>query len=209
MAYIYKITNLTNGKIYIGKTSESIEKRWKQHIRDSKKRKNEKRPLYDAMNKYGINNFKIETIEETSIPDKREVYWISFYNSYHNGYNATLGGDGKTRINYDLVINTYNKLKSQKLVAEKLGIDGQTVRRILKEKNIPIIKNIPGSKKITQYDLEYNFIKNFNSAGEAAREIILMGLSKSNISTSVGNRIRDCANGKLKTAYGFIWKFYI
>ena len=38
MPYIYKITNLVNGKIYIGKTSyNSIQERFKQHISDSKK----------------------------------------------------------------------------------------------------------------------------------------------------------------------------
>ena len=52
MAYIYKITNLINGKVYIGKTSEkTIEERFKIHIKDSKKEHCEKRPLYDAMNK--------------------------------------------------------------------------------------------------------------------------------------------------------------
>ena len=58
MAFIYKITNQLNGKLYIGKTSlPSVEERFKEHIRASKQERNEKRPLYDAMNKYGkINN---------------------------------------------------------------------------------------------------------------------------------------------------------
>lgn len=37
MSYIYKITNMINGKSYIGKTNLSIEKRFKEHCRDSKK----------------------------------------------------------------------------------------------------------------------------------------------------------------------------
>ena len=59
MAYIYKITNDINGKIYIGKTYNSIEKRFKEHCKDRLKRKCEQRPLYSAMNKYGIEHFYI------------------------------------------------------------------------------------------------------------------------------------------------------
>lgn len=69
MSYIYKITNLINGKMYIGKTSSSIEKRWREHISDSQKERCEKRPLYDAFNKYGIKNFQIEEVEEVENDD--------------------------------------------------------------------------------------------------------------------------------------------
>ena len=64
MGYIYKITNIINNKIYIGKTSYSVEDRFKQHIKDSVKDRCEKRPLYNAMNKYGVENFTVETIGE-------------------------------------------------------------------------------------------------------------------------------------------------
>lgn len=47
------------------------------------------------MNKYGSEHFHIKLIEETNNPEERERYWIQYYDSYHNGYNATLGGDGK------------------------------------------------------------------------------------------------------------------
>ena len=61
MSFIYKITNQINGKSYIGKTNlPSIQERFKEHISDSKRARMEKRPLYSAMNKYGIENFKIE-----------------------------------------------------------------------------------------------------------------------------------------------------
>ncbi len=54
MAYIYIIENDINDKKYIGKTTFSIEKRWAEHCRDCKREHLEKRPLYRAMNKYGI-----------------------------------------------------------------------------------------------------------------------------------------------------------
>lgn len=63
MAYIYIIENDINDKKYIGKTAFSIEKRWAEHCRDCKREHLEKRPLYRAMNKYGIQHFKIRELE--------------------------------------------------------------------------------------------------------------------------------------------------
>ena len=65
MAYIYKITNDINDKVYIGKTNLNIKKRFTQHCTDAFKEKNEKRPLYRAMQKYGVEHFHISLIEET------------------------------------------------------------------------------------------------------------------------------------------------
>ena len=82
------------------------------------KERNEKRPLYSAMNKYGVENFTVETIEETDNPEEREKYWIEYYGSFKNGYNATMGGDGKKYIDYDLVIATYKEIPVVNKVAE-------------------------------------------------------------------------------------------
>ena len=55
--FIYKITNKVNNKIYIGKTMTSIEKRFQEHIRESRKERAENRPLYRAIRKYGKREF--------------------------------------------------------------------------------------------------------------------------------------------------------
>lgn len=93
--FIYKIRNLINNKVYIGKT-KNIEIRWKKHIYLAKRKVN--RRLYDAMNKYGYNNFLIEIIEECTneLQNEREIYWIKKYNSLNKefGYNMTEGGEG-------------------------------------------------------------------------------------------------------------------
>lgn len=47
------------------------------------------------MKEYGIENFFVETLEETEEPEEREKYWIEYFGSFKNGYNATIGGDGK------------------------------------------------------------------------------------------------------------------
>lgn len=61
------------------------------------KDKNSSKPLYQAIRKYGVENFSFEVLEEcdTSLLDEKEVYYINLYNSYKEGYNATLGGQGK------------------------------------------------------------------------------------------------------------------
>ena len=82
MGFIYKVTNIINGKVYVGKTNKSIEARWQQHIYDSKRLND--RPFYNAINKYGQENFVLELVEqvEDELLNEREKYWIKEYNSY-------------------------------------------------------------------------------------------------------------------------------
>ena len=122
----------------MGKTMLTIEKRWQEHCKDSKRRKMEKRPLYSAMRKYGIENFKIEEIEECSdvIVNEREIYWIEKLQTFKNGYNATIGGDGKHYLDYDLICETYLEVKNLKETAKICGCCTDSVSNILKEKGI-------------------------------------------------------------------------
>ena len=98
IGYIYKIVNLVNNKIYIGKTINSVEHRLKEHIRTSKRKRTYTSYLYNAMNAYGEENFDIEVIEECqlSIIDERERFWIKKLNSQNPniGYNIQEGGEG-------------------------------------------------------------------------------------------------------------------
>ena len=61
---IYKIVNDVNSKVYVGKTTFTLEKRFKEHLSDATKRVEEQRPLYNAINKYGAEHFSIVLIEE-------------------------------------------------------------------------------------------------------------------------------------------------
>ncbi len=116
MGYIYKISNLKNNKIYIGKTTGTIQKRFKQHIRNAQQHIN--RYLYDAMNCYGYDNFKIEQIEQVNNDqlDEREIFWIAFLNSQNPqiGYNMTSGGQGG-----DTWTNNPHKQETIKKIKEK------------------------------------------------------------------------------------------
>ena len=90
---IYKYENKINHNIYIGQ-STNIDKRFAQHLYDATFRPEEGTGIDEAINKYGIDNFTFEIIEECDIDDldDKEIYWIDFYDSYHNGYNRTKGG---------------------------------------------------------------------------------------------------------------------
>ena len=85
MGIIYKITNISNNKIYIGKTIYSLNHRWQQHlnIAFNKNRPSYNYKLYKAIRKYGKDNFIIETLEDidNSLLNEKEIYWIKYYNS--------------------------------------------------------------------------------------------------------------------------------
>lgn len=94
---IYTITNNINNKKYVG-LSKNCYKRWYDHKEAAKRPKKPYQfrvPIYNAMRKYGINNFSFDIIEECPIDKlkEREVYWIEKLDTYNNGYNATKGGD--------------------------------------------------------------------------------------------------------------------
>ena len=160
------------------------------------------------MNKYGIEHFHIEVLEETDKPEERECFWIEQKGSFKNGYNATTGGDGKKYIDYDLVVATYKEIPVMRSVAKQLGISEDSVSRILqirKEKtlNASQASAISTGKIVNQYDLQNNFIQSFSSA-KAAAEALGKITSSSNGASS---HISDVCRGKRKTAYGFIWRF--
>lgn len=92
MGIIYKITNLLNGKIYIGQTRQKLNDRIRQHKNCKKKC-----GIDIAIQKYGIENFKIDVVEEVPVEmlSEREIFWIAELNAkVPNGYNLTEGGEG-------------------------------------------------------------------------------------------------------------------
>jgi hypothetical protein len=96
---IYKITNLINNKIYIGKDTTSDKNYYGSGILIKK-----------SIKKYGKENFKKEILEECDTNDKlcdREKYWINFYNSTNLtiGYNISKGGDGGDTLSNNPNIN--------------------------------------------------------------------------------------------------------
>lgn len=120
--HIYKITNIINGKIYVGKSKiEYIISRWNGTLKGTN--------VYNVgfsgdVRKYGVDNFKEEIIED-NIPleelNKKERYWINFYDSINpdKGYNKNCGSP-YSLINYDyknlkIDIDTHNRLKIESI----------------------------------------------------------------------------------------------
>lgn len=94
---IYKIVNIVNNKLYIGKAL-NINNRFRCHIYELNNNKHNNEHLQSAWNKYGEKNFKFEILKECHIDDlnDNEEYFIRYYSSNNRkyGYNKTIGGDG-------------------------------------------------------------------------------------------------------------------
>jgi group I intron endonuclease len=93
--YIYKTTNLVNGKIYIGKS--------KRKINESLNYLGSGIVVNQAIEKYGSKNFKKEILDKTKNPEDlniKEIFWIKKLKSTNPdiGYNRSGGGDGFTKI---------------------------------------------------------------------------------------------------------------
>lgn len=201
MGFIYKITNDINDKVYIGQTSLTVEHRFKEHLIKAHGLERQNLPLYNAMRKYGVEHFQVETIEETDNLNEREKYWIAQYNSYENGYNATIGGEGCPKLDYDFIVDLYKKCNNASEVARQIGSDRHVISRIVKSYGLEVkptaeIARDNRSKEIEQYDKDNNLLNIYPSAAEAARQL-----------NKTPAHIIKCANKKRKTAYGYIWKW--
>ena len=201
MKYIYKIICKPTNKVYIGKTEISVEYRWNQHLKAAFKENNDEYnfPIHRAIRKYGEEAFLIDIIdstEDSNLLKEKEKYWINYYNSYYDGYNATLGGDGCCKYNYTDIVNLQND-NSIKETCKHFNIYDQVVYSALKSKNIDYksLKHKHGKKKKKRiFCVELNKI--FNSMAEIDEYF----------NKQVHPNIRRCLNGMTKKAYGYTWR---
>lgn len=208
--FIYKISNSINDKVYIGKTLSTIEKRFQEHIKDAYRETDNVRPLYRAIRKYGADVFHVELIEQISIENlsDREKYWIQYYDSYNNGYNATVGGDGKQLYDYDAIIKGFQSGKLIRELATEFECCVDTIAQALKLANIDstINKNKRAKKSISAYNLQNELIKTFSSCREASEWLYDNQYTTSQNWDNITAAIGRVANGQRKSAYGFMWK---
>lgn len=149
--FVYKITNIINNKVYIGQTTETIEKRFKRHcgyqLQDNTY-------LHRAIKKYGSDNFYIEKIDEANNQkelDEKEIYWIKYYQSDKNGYNlkSTIGKCGG---------DTLSNHKNIDIIKQKIS-DSKKL-----DKN-------PNSTKIKAINIKNNFERQYDSMKECQNDL--------------------------------------
>lgn len=182
---IYEIVNIVNNKRYIG-LSTNIYGRWRQHINALTSKTHYNAHLQSAWNKYGQDNFQfniVEQCEKECLPD-REIYWIAYYDSFNNGYNDTIGGDGA---------NGYIMSDEQRQQISKNNIE----RFALEENRLK--QSIASDHRCTpiyQIDLNGNIVNEWRSIRWAANQL---GIRQQDISHAIHHRRHT------KTYNGYIW----
>lgn len=184
---IYRIINKNNNKVYIG-SAVSVYNRLSSHKGLLKQNKHFNAHLQSAYNKYGIESFIFEIIEEIDdvTQDKlieRENNWIQYYKAYKPefGYNKRI--DAYTNLG-----RKYTDEQKKRLSISHLGIrqTEETKRKI----------SISQYKPVCQYNLDGTFIAEYPSMLDAE---LKTGIYKQAIS--------GCCRKVTKTAYGYIWKY--
>lgn len=134
---IYIIKNYINDKVYIGQTTMTVRERFITHMKPSICKRTSTRKLYNAINKYGRENFYYEILEE-NVPleklDEKEIFYINQYDSYKNGYNSTPGGDGRT-------INKLNN-EDEVLKMAKEGMTSSDIAKIMQVHQATIMRTL-------------------------------------------------------------------
>ena len=122
MGYIYIITNDVNDNKYVGQTLRDLETRYSEHCYDTRSTS----AIHQAIQKYGVKHFKISLLEEVPFSklDEREKYWIEYYDTYHNGYNKTIGGQNnnfKCYYNQVLIVEKNYVIDSKEYLAREMS----------------------------------------------------------------------------------------
>lgn len=127
----------------------TIEERFATHRKPSTIKKRGNYKLYNAINKYGVDNFYIELLEDDISADdidEKEIYYISLYDSYENGYNSTRGGDTKTIClieDVEKLKELYNSGLTYEEIGKYFNVHKATIMRTLHSIGIYKNKTIP------------------------------------------------------------------
>lgn len=226
---IYKVECIIDNKKYIGQ-SKDIEKRFKKHLTELKNNRHLNSYMQHSFNRYGIEYFVFEVIElclEEELMNK-EIFYIDKLKSYNRnfGFNVEYGGLRNKKIAEETkrkISKSMTGIKKPLIVVEKMRIaqkkrsdeisnthKGNTYTKGIarsKEFKEKISKSLIGNKRrlgvephniksVLQYDKDMNFIKKWNKISDVKKTL---GFNHSSIV--------KCCQDKLKTAYGFKWKY--
>lgn len=168
MIGIYGIRNIIDGKLYVGQSSQ-VEARWVHHKRDLNNNKHHNKHLQSAWNKYGADSFIFYIIEECS-QEELDGYEAYWIDYYHS---------------YECGYN--------------LDCGGGGIRGYKHtEEELVKMRQIQKPKRVAQFDLNMNYLRSWESASTAGKE--LGHQSASGIK-------RCCEHDKYKKAYGYRWAY--
>jgi len=194
--FIYALLDpITKNIKYIGKTEYTLEKRFKEHLKDGNKKTYKNKWINSLYNK-GLTP-EIILIEEVNenIWKEKEIFYISLFRSMGSKLtNISKGGEGGGSIGYK---HTKEWKEAQKLRLIKRNKEKPLGKEFYEELNGK--KRIP----IIQLDLENNFIKEFISTAEAASSLVYLQKDRNVIKTA--NAITNCLKNRNKKAYNFKW----
>ena len=221
---IYKITNLINGKCYVGQ-SIHIEKRWRDHISTAKNKNRGVEytyPMYNSFRKHGTENFKFEILElvpnRKDLTKKEQFYYDLYKPEYstrqpkENISNVTSKAVHKIDMETLEIIETYYSAKE---AGRKHNINGSNIAKTCRSLQVtaggfywcyqkdyhkdwkPKERDINTiQRKVSKFDLQNNFIKSYDNIKQAAKE--------NNVSPS---NVTLVCRGVYKQAKGFIWRY--
>ncbi len=207
---IYKIQSKTHPeRIYIG-SSENISKRFSNHKGDLLYNNHKNNKLQNHYNKYGLDDFIFELIEECTLEEKlnREQYYIDTLNPWFNILKIAGNTTGRVFSEETLLklrnpsesarekMRNSHKNRIYKKFKRPDGYISPLKGIKLTEEHLEKLRLSSKSKPIFQCDLDGTIIKEWLGVKTAAKSL--------NIYTS---GIHRCLKGKNKTAYGFTWKY--
>lgn len=157
--YIYHITNNINNKCYIGQTL-NYQNRKTTHLRNLRQGKHHSSKLQRAWDKYGEENFSF-TFREVEIEKVEDLYYLEIeeikkFDSYFNGYNMTIGGEGSVRKNFSF--EEYCFIRVGNLTFE--GMYNKTSKYF--GVDITVITDIVKNKTYLDYLEQYNELSEEN-----------------------------------------------
>lgn len=188
-----------SGKVYIGITCTKPEYRWNH----GKGYREIDQPVFSrAIKKYGWDNITHEILY-SGLTEKDaknlEINLIKQYKSLGLSYNITDGGDGFRGATHMRGRKASEETKRKMREAKKGTNRGSANPMYGRHETAPAYgkfgKEHPASKKVYQYDLLGNFIKEWDCLSDAQRHLNILV-----------THITACCNGRQKTAGGYIWK---
>ena len=215
---IYGWYNTLTDMWYVGQTIHPLS-RFKRHI-DWAINKKDNNKFHNALRKYGLKNWVYCVLEENILRENlnmKEMDWIEEFDSFYDGYNMSAGGGQNTKFSEETRRKLSESCKGKNFFGEKNPFYGrhhteESKRKIseARKRRPSILKGLPGlkgpkngmygkpapnRKKVIKYDLNGNFIKNYDCITHAIKE------------NPKCRAISAVCRGELNQTGGFIWKY--